>query len=292
MDAMRISRRDFGKLAMAAPAALRLAAASKIDGVEIGIISYSLRQIPHLDVDTIVKTMTQLGLSEVELMANHAEAAAGAPAQRQELRAWRTSGSMDRFQPVREKFAAAGIDLAVLCFNMNQAITDDEIDYAFQMAKALGARSISSSTQVSVSKRVAPFADKHKMTIGYHGHDNTSDPNEFATPESFAAAMSYSKYNGVNLDIGHFTAANYDAVQFIREHHDRITNLHLKDMKRNHGGYTVWGQGDAPIVAVLQLMKKEKYAFPGNIEYEYKGESDPATEVGKCLQYCKDALRA
>ena len=44
-----------------------------------------------------------------------------------------------------------------------------------------------------------------------HGHSNISDPNEFATPESFAAAMKMSKYFKVNLDIGHFTAANYDA---------------------------------------------------------------------------------
>src|SRR5688572_31644966 len=57
-------------------------------------------------------------------------------------------------------------------------------------------RSISSSTQVTVSKRIAPFAEKHKMMFGYHGHDSTWDPNEFSTPESFATAMSYSKYNG------------------------------------------------------------------------------------------------
>jgi sugar phosphate isomerase/epimerase len=289
---MVFSRRDFGKTMIAAlPVAGALAADSKIDGVQLGAISYSFRQIPNLDVDMIIKILSRIGLGEVELMSNHAERAAGAPAQRQELRAWRTSGGMDRFQPVRQKFADAGIDLAILCFNMNQSITDDEIDYAFQIGKALGARALSSSTQVSMSKRIAPFAEKHKLPIGYHGHDNTSDPNEFATPESFATAMSYSKYNCVNLDIGHFTAANYDAVAFIKQHHARITNLHVKDMKRDHGTYTPFGQGDAPIQAVLQLMKKEKYPFPGNIEYEYKGESEPATEVAKCFEYCKAALR-
>src|SRR4051812_41782259 len=267
---MLFSRRDFGRTALAAlPLAGALAADSKIVGVQLGAISYSFRQIPNLDVDEIVKILSRLGLGEVELMSNHAERAAGAPAQRQELRAWRTSGSMDRFKPVRQKFAAAGIDLAIVCFNMNPAITDDEIDYAFQMARALGARALSSSTQVSMSKRIAPFADKHKLAIGYHGHDNVDDPNEFATPQSFETAMGYSKFNGANLDIGHFTAANFDAVSFIRQHHDRITNLHVKDMKRNHGPYTPFGQGDAPISAVLQLIKREKYAFPANIEYEY-----------------------
>lgn len=56
-----------------------------------------------------------------------------------------------------------------------------------------------------------------------------------ATPESFAAAMRLSRYFKVNLDIGHFTAANFDAVAYIREHHANITNLHLKDRKKNQG---------------------------------------------------------
>ena len=50
-----------------------------------------------------------------------------------------------------------------------------------------------------------------------HGHSNVTDPNEFATPESFAAARKLSRWFKVNLDIGHFTAANYDAVAYIKE---------------------------------------------------------------------------
>ena len=67
------------------------------------------------------------------------------------------------------------------------------------------------------------------MVVAVHNHSNVSDPNEFATPDSFAAAMKLSKYFKVNLDIGHFTAANFDAMAYIREHHASITNLHLKD---------------------------------------------------------------
>jgi len=214
-----------------------------------------------------------------------------ARARNEEFRKWRLSVSMDKFKDVRKRFAAAGINVQILCFNMNEAITDDEIDYAFQMAKALGAQAISSTTQVTVSKRVAPFADKHKMMVGFHGHDATYDPNEFATPESFATAMSYSKYLGVNLDIGHFTAANYDPIAYIQEHHGRITNLHLKDRKKDHGQNVPWGQGDTPIKDVLLLLKKEKYPIPANIEYEYgQPGMDTVTEMSKCLQYCKDVL--
>ncbi len=109
--------------------------------------------------------------------------------------------------------------------------------------------------------------------VGYHGHDQTNDPNQTATLESYDTLMAYGKYNGINLDIGHFTSANYDAVAFIKQHHDKITNLHLKDRTKNHGQNTPWGQGDTPIKDVLLLLKKGEVRFPG----EYRtGVHDPA----------------
>jgi hypothetical protein len=54
----------------------------------------------------------------------------------------------------------------------------------------------------------------------------------------------------------------------------------------------VWGQGDTPIKPVLQLLKKDKYRFPANIELEYPVPegSDRVAEVKKCLAYMKQAL--
>ena len=92
----------------------------------------------------------------------------------------------------------------------------------------------------------------------------------------------------MNLDIGHFTAANFDPIPYIKEHHARITNIHLKDRKKNQGDNMPWGQGETPIKEVLQLLKQNHYGFPANIEFEYPG--DPLVEVPKCLDYCKQAL--
>ena len=54
----------------------------------------------------------------------------------------------------------------------------------------------------------------------------------------------------------------------------------------------LWGQGQTPIKEVLQLMKKEKWTFPAEVELEYKipEGSDAVAEVKKCVQYCKEAL--
>ena len=85
-------------------------------------------------------------------------------------------------------------------------------------------------------------------------------------------------------------------IPFIAKHHDRITCLHLKDRRfGTKGGQNVpWGQGDTPIKEVLALMKKEKYTFPANIEFEYAipEGSDPVAEVAKCYQYARKCLES
>ena len=102
--------------------------------------------------------------------------------------------------------------------------------------------------------------------------------------------MAMSKYFKVNLDIGHFTAANFDALAYMREQHANITNLHLKDRKKNQGDNMPWGQGETPIREALQLLKKERWPIRAYIEYEYRGSGSPVDEVKKCLTYAKQAL--
>jgi sugar phosphate isomerase/epimerase len=158
------------------------------------------------------------------------------------------------------------------------------------MAKALGVGFITASSTLSAARRVAPFAAKHNMMVAMHGHSNTKDPNEFSTPESFQAAMELSDLFRVNLDIGHFFAAGYDPVAYLAQHHDRITNLHLKDRGAHQGDNAVWGKGATPIVEVLRLLREKKYRIPADIEYEYEGADGPEAEVRKCFDYCKKAL--
>jgi sugar phosphate isomerase/epimerase len=314
-----LSRRDFGKLTVAGlPLALADLGArdipSKYKGVQIGAITYSFRTIPA--ADDIVRAYVAIGLGEMELMSNHAESLAGAPsvtagrgggpgrgapltpeqqaerdAQVKALADWRKAATEATFKPVKKKIDDAGIELRLLCYNMNVKNTQDwEIEYAFLMAKALGVKAISTSTQVSMAKRLAPFADRNKVLVGFHGHANLKDPDEVARPESFETVMAQSKYLGANLDIGHYVEAEFDPVAFLQKHHARITNLHIKDKKKssNGGANTPFGQGDTPIKEVLKLLQKNRWDIPANIEFEYAG--DPLVEVPKCLQYVKDAL--
>jgi len=214
------------------------------------------------------------------------------------LHDWRIAATPDTWKGVRKQFNDAGIDIQILCYNMSVNTPDDEIDYAFHMAQGLGVRAISCSSTVTFAKRVAPYAEKYKMTWSGHGHADIFDPEQFAKPETFDMLIGMNKYMGINLDIGHFWAGGFDPVPFIEKHHERITNLHIKDRTKPDkcmvSANLPFGQGDTPIKEVLLLMKKNKYKFPANIELEYNipEGSDPVAEVGKCLQFCKAILTA
>ncbi len=209
---------------------------------------------------------------------------------REELRRWRLETPLDYFRGVKRKFDAAGLAIYAWNYSPTGSFSDAEIDRGFEMARALGAEIITSSTTLPVARRIAPFAEQHGMVVAVHGHSDVSKAGEFASPDSFAAAMAMSKYFKVNLDIGHFTAANFDAVQYIRDHHDDITNLHLKDRKKNQGDNVPWGTGDTPIREVLQLLKRQRWPIRAYIEYEHRGTDSPVEEVKKCVAFVRRAL--
>ncbi|HUF24305.1 MAG TPA: sugar phosphate isomerase/epimerase [Vicinamibacterales bacterium] len=265
-------------------------ARSVVAGVRLGAQTYSFRDRPLEQVPAAFKAA---GLSFCELWSGHAEAAAvprDTPReQRRELqRTWRLSVPLSHFEGIRAAFADAGVTITSYDVPYQDTWSDEEIARSFDMAKALGVAVITSSAVLSVVPRIAPHAEKARIKVSFHNHSNIR-PNEFATPDDFAAAMKVSPMMGATLDIGHFTAANFDAVAYLEQHHDRINALHIKDRKKDQGPNVPFGEGDTPIVAVLRLLRDRTWDIPAHIEYEYRG-TDAVAEVTKCYDYCRKAL--
>jgi len=310
---LRYTRREIGKLMIAVPAAgllpleLRAFGAkpdSKWAGVQVGMnvpYNFGTRTMP---VDEVIAKTAQLGVSAVELRSQPIELLMGAPMTvlepgrgadvqkkaAEDLRAWRLKTKPEGASAAKKKFDEAGIKIDVVKFDNIYNFNDAELDYAFALAKAAGARAISCELEVEGAKRVGPFADKHGLMVGYHGHTHTP---EAMFKEEFAAA----KHNGANLDIGHYIAGNLgDPVDFIKRYHDRITHIHVKDRKKQADGKdgenVPFGQGDTPIKDVLRLVRDNKWPIHAVIEFEYPvpAGSDRMAEMAKCVQYCKDAL--
>ena len=301
------TRREFTSLTLAALPAVgflsvarqRLIAAeppkkpdSRVRGVQIGLnVPYSFSS-PAMSGEEVLKNCVQLGLSAVELRTQPVEAFLGAPAASgagaAPIRQWRESVPMDRAREFRKKYEDAGVLIEIVKVDGLFKMTDAELDYAFTLAKTLGARAI--STEISKSdddhKRVGGFADKHKLMVGYHGHATTK-------PDHWEKAFALAEHNGANLDIGHFVSGdNGSPVEFMTQHHGRITHVHIKDRKKNNGPNTPFGEGDTPITEVLRLIRDNHWPIQATIEFEYKvpAGSDRMKEIARAVKYCRDAL--
>ncbi|MCB1022211.1 MAG: sugar phosphate isomerase/epimerase [Bryobacterales bacterium] len=285
----KLDRRQFlaasaGLVAGAAALSAHEGIHSIFQGVQIGAQSYSFRDRP---IEEAVAAMKQIGLGECEMWSGHMERLPGKRPSREELREWRLNVDLGKFEQVHELFHEAGVDLHAYNYSFREDFTDAEIERGFEMAKALGAKVITASGNVSVAKRVDKAAQKHKMRVGMHNHSHIRD-NEFATPADFDKAMKGTKYIAINLDIGHFFGAGFDPVDFLKKRHSDIVTIHVKD-KTKEDVNMPFGQGQTPIAECLHVLRDHKYRIPANIEYEYKG-GDTVVEVGKCFDYLKKAL--
>jgi len=267
--------------------------------VIIGLQTYSLRD---RSLPAAITAMRELGIRHCELWEGHVEPEEyrwqrGLSLQRlrenrERLRQWRAALSMEVIAAIREQFDDAGIHILAYNATFKDDISDQELGLAFRIAKELGTDTINSSATVRVMERVDAVARQYQIRVGIHNHANVKNPNEFATPDSFARGMAgKSDLVGINLDTGHFTAANFDPLQYIHDHHDRIFSIHLKDRKANQGPRTPFGEGDTPLADILTLLKTHRWNIPAFIEYEYDG-ADTMAELRRCIAYCREALDA
>ena len=294
-----MSRRTFigssAALAAAAmlPRQLRAADAAKpnsnFNGVDIGVITYSYRSLP-CSAEYLLKYIVQCGISTVELMGDAAENFAKAHTPETGI-----GGPMDGYEALRKLYNDAGVDIHIVKFgNIGDGdMSDEQMEYYLQATKACGATGITRELpkDYALAKKLGPLADKHEVYIGFHNHTQI-------TPTTYDDdLLSYGKYLGINLDIGHYVAGTGEPViPFIEKHHERIISLHLKDRKRkkllSNAPNMPFGEGDTQVADVLRFLKENKMTFPCDIELEYDipEGSDAVKEVTRCVQFCKDAL--
>ena len=308
-----MTRRDFARTAAgaiaAAVAAARLQAETRIGGVSVGAISYCFRSIPRPVsgdyIDTLIDAFHQAGIGVCELESARVEPEPAIPGggrmpaaitpeytrRREELRQWRSTAPLARFEEIRRKFNRAGVELFGYVVTFSDDFTDREIERAFQFAQALGVGVIGTNqTRLTMGPRLVPFAENHGIALGWHNHANVTDPTEVGSVESFERLFAMSRQFKANLDIGHFVAGNNDPLAFIRKYAGRISHLHLKDRRRNNGPNQAWGQGDTPVADVLRLLRSEKSPIVAVIEYEYMGQGSAIDEVRNCKRFIEQAL--
>ena len=280
----KFSRRELGQLGLALSGKQAFARpASAFGGVSIGIQGYTFRE---RTLDDAIAATKQLGLEAWELTSYNVEPKG---LSREDLKKWRLETPLEEFRNIRRKFDANGIVLTAYSFPSRRNITREELARGFDMTRALGLTLMTTSSNVSRAAELDGLASRTGIRVALHNH-SARKADEFATPDDFAAALEgRSSWLGINLDVGHFTAAGFDPVSFLEQHHARIWSVHLKDRKKNEGPDCVFGQGDTPLREILLVMKKNKYKIPVAIEWE-PTEGDKVAEIRLCLEYCRKVL--
>ncbi|MFH0842578.1 MAG: sugar phosphate isomerase/epimerase [Bacteroidota bacterium] len=209
----------------------------------------------------------------------------------QTLKEWRLSLPMSKFEEVGKMFNDAGINIHIVKFSPARW-SDEELDYAFKAAKAMGAKGVTDEIGEESVKRMAPFAEKHGMYAIFHNHMQFAEPG--FTYDTF---LSISPAVMMNFDAGHFYGSTgIHPNTIIEKYHDRIFSVHLKDKTGPNttpaNENQVWGQGEMPIEDVLLLIKENKWPIYCDIELEYpvKPWSTSVKEVKSCVKYARQIL--
>jgi sugar phosphate isomerase/epimerase len=310
-----LTRREFGRhvvgLAPALPmlsratlaASPQAAAASArpnrswIGGVQFGLQPFCYHDLPMTPENrgTLLTRLVQNGFGMVELHATWVEPRFNGPGvdpaqARERLRAWRLSLPADHYRQVRSEYEEAGVRIFTYYVNINDSYSDAEIDAVFEGAKMLGAVGCVGSQGLQMSQRLSAFPARHGMFLGIHNHDNLSDPDAFATEASFEKGLAFSPAVKATLDTRHFTAANGDCLGFLERHHDRISSVHLGDRRKNNGRSTPFGEGDAPIIEVLRMIRDNRWPIVALLEFEHGTLRPQVEEVQRMFDYCKRAV--
>jgi sugar phosphate isomerase/epimerase len=293
---------------------------SRYGGVQIGTITYSFRDLEG-GVDAVLQACADAGINSVELMGTGVEEYLGAPSNpvswrdmrrgpggqrpelteeqraaiaryREELQAWRHSeGIMDKYKELRKKFNDAGIEIHI--YKWTAGSSDEELDYSFEVARALGAVGITAEMNEENCANLGAAAERAGMLAIFHNHFQFAE--EGFDVDHFLAL---SPANRLNFDAGHyFGSTGKDPCDFIEQYHDKIVSIHMKDKTRpdnetEPNANQVWGQGEAPIHEILRLIQTNGWPIYCDIELEYpvKPWSSSVREVNTCREYCRQIL--
>jgi len=287
---------------------------SKVNGVQLGLTTYSYRNIPH-SAEEVLQYILKAGVNAVEMRSvleeslglpqaparpapgvvltdkEKADRANAASNLKETQRKWRLSLPMQKYADMRKMYNNAGVDMHIAKFAPS-AWSDEEIDYAYNAAAVLGAYGITDECSEAACKRLGKFAEKHKSLAIYHTHTQFAEPGF-----DIEKLLAYSPANRLNLDAGHyFGATGLHPNNIIEKYHHLIPMIHMKDKtgpKSNPPATNMpFGKGETPIKDILLLIKKEKWPIDVFVELEYNipDGSDPVKEVTKCIEYMRGIL--
>ena len=284
------SRRDLALLAFAGLGTLPWGGSG---GARLGVHASSFQDVPAASgtdaVDSVIRAMTACAVTECALAssvvepsgyraheAGHHQAMSSMTPQmmRRELRKWRLRTPLTYFEAIGARFANAGIRIYAYDYRPDASFSDEEIECGFSMARALGAELLTVSTTEPLAERVSRCAGRHDMVVAFEAESLTAVPGSSRR----------------HVDVARMLASDVDPLGYLRAHHDEIASVDLTDCRKGSNDAVTWGEGDAPIREVLQLLKREGWPIHAYVKYQHRGGDAVVEEVKRCVAYAKQAM--
>ncbi|HZU35569.1 MAG TPA: hypothetical protein VFA18_06670, partial [Gemmataceae bacterium] len=151
------------------------------EGVQLGVTSYSFRQLP---LDEAIALTRRLGLKHFSVKAFHLP----------------LNASPERITEVAAKIRHAGLDLygaGVISMHKPADVTQ-----GFAYAKAAGLRVIMAMPTAALLPLIEQNVKEHNIAVAIHNHG--PEDRNFPTPESvFAKVQHLDRRIGLCIDVGH-----------------------------------------------------------------------------------------
>lgn len=270
-----MKRRDFFKAAGSAAALSVIQPASADSALEtpltLGMASYTLR---NFNIDECLKMTARLGLERISFKSFHLPLDAGST----------------QINEAVAKVKAAGLQLyggGVIYMKNEQ-----EVQQAFDYCRAAEMQIMIGVPNHELLDLVEAKAKAYDLIVAIHNHG----PGDklYPSPESiYAKIKDRDRRLGLCLDVGHVQRIALDPSEEFIKYHDRVYDIHIKDVSSSSAeGTTVEiGRGVIDIAKLLRTLAAHHYQGTLALEFE-KDESDPLPGCAESIGFLRGVMAA
>jgi len=236
---------------------------------ELALASYTLRKF---NLDQTLAMTKRVGLKNICFKSMHLELDS-TPAQ---------------IEAAVAKVKDAGLRLyggGVISMN-----NEEQVNQAFDYAKAAGMTVIIASPAVKMLPLVDKKVRQYDIKVAIHNHGPGDET--YPTPSAvYKHIKDLDKRIGMCHDIGHTTRVGADPIAETAEYPDRLHDVHMKDVSGTtpKDDAVEVGRGVINIPRFLRTLVRIKYTGMVSFEYE-KDADDPLPGLSESIGYVKGVL--
>jgi inosose dehydratase len=237
--------------------------------LRLALASYTLRRF---DLDQTLAMTTRLGLEAICLKDFHLP----------------LDASPDEIAKVAAKVRDAG--LVLYACGVITMRNDQQVDQAFEYAKAAGMTHIIAAPSPELLPRIEAKVREYDLRVCIHNHGPGDD--HWPTPiHGYERIQSLDKRIGFCHDIGHTVRYGQDAIEHGEKTADRVYDIHIKDVTENTRAGTAIACGRGVIDLPRLLHSLLRTGYEGYLAFEYEAEpNDPLPGLAESVGYLRGVL--